>query len=233
MKKIFLLLWLPILVFAQSKNPDNIIHNLEHEFNKVKDYSVDVNIKVDVNFLKVPEMNAKIYFKQPDKIHIESEGFAMLPRDGLYTSPLSFLKNEYTAIYVRDEDVNGNNASVIKIIPLNDKGDLILTTLWIDLKRNVILKVESTTKTNGTFTLNLNYGDSKYPLPSSMIFAFNADKMNLPQFPPDENNKKKNSKMISGKVFISYSNYVVNKGIPDSVFEKKENNNYGRKIIHH
>ena len=172
MKNIIFLLCLPVLIFAQSKNPDVIISNLKNEFSKVKDYSVDVNIKVDVNVLKVPEMNAKIFFKQPDKTHIESEGFAMLPRDGLYISPLSFLKNEYTAIYVRDENINGNNASVIKIIPLNDKGDLILTTLWIDQKRRVILKVESTTKTNGTFNLDLKYGDNKYPLPISMIFSF-------------------------------------------------------------
>ncbi len=226
MMKFFTFLLLPFIIFAQSNNPDVIIRNLKNEFNKVKDYSVDVNIKVDVSFLKVPEMNAKIYFKQPDKIHIQSEGFAMLPRDGLYTSPLSFLKNDYTAIYVRDEIIDGSNASVIKIIPLNDKGDLVLTTMWIDQKRNVILKVESTTKTNGTFTMDLNYGDNKYPLPSSMLFVFNAERSKLTQFDRnDENSKKKKPQMISGKVYISYSNYVVNKGLPDSLFEQKGKNN--------
>ncbi len=232
MKKLFLMcLWISSFAFAQSKNPDVIINNVKQAFSKIKDYSVDVNIKVDVSILKVPEMNAKLFFKQPDKVHIESEGFAMLPRDGLYTSPLSFIKDDYTAIYTRDEKLNGINTSVIKIIPLNDKGDLILTTLWIDLTKNVILKVESTTKLNGTFSLILNYGSNKYPLPSSMEFTFNADKMKMPQFPTDEtgnNKKKKNSGMISGKVFITYSNYSVNKGIPDKVFEQKDKNVSGR-----
>ncbi len=225
MKKIYFLLLIPVLIFAQSKNPDVIINNVKQAFNKVKDYSVNADIKVDVSFLKVPEMKAKLFFKQPDKIHIESKGFALLPKDGLYTSPMSFLKNDYTAIFARDEDFNGIKTSVIKIIPLNDKGDLILTTLWIDQSKNEIVKVESTTKINGTFTLALHYGNNKYPLPDSMEFSFNAEKMKMPHLPSDQSNNgnKKSSDTVSGKVFINYSNYVVNKGIPDSVFENTAN----------
>ena len=224
MKKIYFLFFVPVMIFAQSKNPDVIVNNIRQAFSKVKDYSVNVDIKVDVSFLKVPEMKAKLFFKQPDKMHIESSGFALLPKDGLYTSPMSFLKNDYTAIFARDEVFNGINTSVVKIIPLNDKGDLILTTLWIDQSKNEIVKVESTTKVNGTFTLILHYGNNKYPLPDSMQFSFNAEKLKMPQLPTDQsdNGKKKNSGMVSGKVFISYSNYEVNKGIPDSVFEKKD-----------
>jgi len=231
MKKIISLILFPILICAQTKNPDVIINNVKQAFNKIKDYTVDVDIKVDVNILKVPEMKAKLYFKQPDKVHIQSEGFAMLPRDGLYTSPMSFLKNDYTAIYTRDENFNGINTSVIKIIPLNDKGDLILTTLWIDQSKNEIVKVESTTKVNGTFTLIMNYGNNKYPLPNSMEFSFNAEKGRMPQFPADPNqdgSNKKNSGTISGKVFITYSNYSINKGIPDAIFEQKNKNVSGR-----
>ncbi len=226
MKKVlYILLLLSIPCLGQSKNPDVIIKNLKEAFSKVKDYVVNVDIKVDVNFIKVPEMKAKIFFKQPDKVHIESEGFAMLPRDGLYTSPLSFLNNKYTALYARDEVIDGHNTSVIKIIPLNDKGDLILTTLWVDQSREVIRKVESSTKINGTFTLNLSYNsDMKYPLPDSMEFSFNAGNMNIP-FQPGQGGigrERKKPKVIEGKVFIKYYDYVINKGIPDSVFEKSE-----------
>ena len=78
--------------FAQSKDPDEILKNVITNFNKVNDYVVDVNIKVDVDFLKVPETKAKIYFKQPDKVHLEAEGFAMLPKNGMEFSPSSLLK---------------------------------------------------------------------------------------------------------------------------------------------
>jgi hypothetical protein len=61
------------------------------EFEKIDDYQVDVRIKVDVDFLKMPEREATIYYKKPDKFHIDSENFAMLPKSGLNFSPLGFL----------------------------------------------------------------------------------------------------------------------------------------------
>lgn len=220
----FLIFFLSTICFGQSKDPNVIIKNAKETFKKVKDYSADVDVKVDVSFLKVPEMKAKIYFKQPDKTHIESDGFAMLPKDGLYTSPMSLLDGDYTAIYAKDEFFQGHNTSVIKIIPLNDKGDVILATLWIDQNGNLLRKVESTTKTNGTFTIIFNYGSNKFPLPEKIEFTFNTGRLKISHGPmADENNntQKKNPGSSTGKVYITYSNYVINKGIPDSVFRKK------------
>jgi outer membrane lipoprotein-sorting protein len=83
---------------AQKKDPDKILEDVKKAFNTVKDYVVDIEIKVDVNFLKVPNSKAKIYYKQPDKIHLESESFALLPKEGLDFSPFGLLKEKYTAI---------------------------------------------------------------------------------------------------------------------------------------
>ena len=217
------------LGFAQSKDPDEIINKVVTNFNIVKDYQVDVNIKIDVEFLKVPETKAKIYFKQPDKVHLEAEGFAMLPRKGMEFSPSSLLKKDYTAIYEQDVDLNGFKTSIVKVIPTGDHGDVILSTLWIDQKKQIIRKVESTTKTNGTFTIDFSY-DNKfiYPLPVKIIFSFNLDKMNIPATisgeteteKPDKKNISSDSR-TKGKVIVNYSNYKVNKGILDSIFEEK------------
>ena len=220
------------LGFTQSKDPDEIIEKVIANFDKVKDYEVDVNIKVDVEFLKVPETKAKIYFKQPDKVHLEAEGFAMLPKNGMEFSPASLLKKDYTALYERDIDLDGFNTSIVKIIPTGDKGDVILSTLWIDQKAQVIRKVESTTKINGTFSINFSYSDKiKYPLPEKIVFSFNVDKMNIPATisgetsTPNPKDKNKNSdSRTKGRVIVNYSNYQVNKGISDSIFEEKTNN---------
>jgi outer membrane lipoprotein-sorting protein len=216
--------------FTQSKNPDEIINNVIKKFNQIKDYQVDVDIKVDIEFLKVPESNAKIYFKQPDKVHLESEGFAILPKDGLDFSPSYLAKKDYTAIYEREVDLNGYTTSVVKIIPTGDKGNVILSSLWIDQKKNVIRKVETTTKTNGTFSMDF-YFDEKfvYPLPQKIVFSFNLDQLNMPKMFGEESSgtetKKKKGKLNSttkGQVVVNYSNYKVNSGIPDSIFEDKE-----------
>lgn len=216
--------------FSQSKDPNEIIDAVITNFNKVNDYKVDVNIKVDVEFIKVPETKAKIYFKQPDKVHLEADGFAMLPKNGMEFSPSSLIKKDYTAIYEQDVDLNGYKTSIVKVIPIGDQGEVILSTYWIDQSKKLIRKVESTTKTNGTFTIDFTYDDKiKYPLPSKIVFSFNMDKLNLPATITGETSNQKSDKKnknsdlrTKGSVIVSYSNYSVNKGIPDEIFEKKD-----------
>jgi len=229
----FILIYVLLIVtsiIAQSKNPNEIINEAISNFSKVKDYQVDVNIKVDIEFLKVPDSKAKIYFKQPGKVHLESEGFALLPKDGLDFSPSSLVKKNYTAIYEQDVMLDGINTSIVKVIPIGDQGNVILSTLWIDQSKKIIRKVESTTKTNGTFSINFFYDDNlKDTLPSKIIFSFNIDQMNIPNAFGDEPNadqpKKKKGRFNSttkGQVIVTYSNYKVNKGIPDSIFDVKD-----------
>lgn len=233
MKKLFLfLVFITLHSYSQSRNPDVILNNVKEKFSKINDYEVNVRIKVDVDFLKVPVTEAKIYFKQPDKIHFESENFALLPKEGVNFSPIAILKGDYTAIFERLDTINDIKTAVIKVIPLNEKSITILTTLWIDQSRNYIIKVESTTKINGTYSLELNYDNpvDDYPLPNSMIFTFNIDRTKIPRGMyrnlDDKNEvnkeKKQNKKRTTGKVYITYSNYKVNQKIPDSVFEKNE-----------
>ncbi len=228
MKKIILLFTaFASITFAQSKDPDLILKNVKQEFNTVKDYVADIKIKVDVKVLKVPETRAKIYFKQPDKIQIESEGFAMIPRKGLDFSPSSLLKDKFSAFYQKEDFVDGIKTAVVKVIPLEDNSNIILSTLWIDQAKNVIRKIESTTKTNGTFTIILSYNSSnKFPLPDSMTFQFDMSRVDLvPNEFNDRIEKKNNKKTLAGlvgKVYITYSNYIVNKGISDSIFKEKK-----------
>jgi hypothetical protein len=233
MKRIIILvIILSGLSFAQKNNPDKILDKVKDNFSVVKDYQVDVDIKLDVNFLKAPDMHAKIYFKKPDKIHIESKNFALLPRMGFDVSPASILKNQYTAIFVRDTLINDTKTAVIKIIPLEEHGDILLSTLWVDIDKNLIDRIESSTKVNGNYTIDLKYSpEIKYPLPKSIVFSFNEDRLkflkkNLPPEDNDEENSEEQPKLNTdnpvGKVYINYSNYIVNKGIPDSVFTEEK-----------
>ena len=215
------------LTYPQSKDPDLILKKVIESFGKIKDYVVDAKVKVDVDFIKVPDTKAKIYFKQPDKINFESDGFAMLPKEGINFSPMSFLKKNYIALYQKEDYIEGHTVSVIKIIPSSEQSDVVLTTLWVDQSHNIIRKVESTTKTNGTFTIDLKYDEGKndFYLPNSMVFGFNIDKMNLPKAfsrQAEMESRKNIGKTTSGKVYINYFNYKVNQGLSDKIFEKKK-----------
>ncbi|MBZ0201162.1 MAG: outer membrane lipoprotein-sorting protein [Ignavibacteriaceae bacterium] len=235
MKKLLMIFILfSAAAYPQKKDPEEILNKVKAKFESVNDYVVDVNVKVDVEFLKVPPSNATIYFKQPDKVHIESDKFAMLPKEGLNFSPLSFLKKKYTPIFEGEENYKGAETYVIKIIPIGNDGDIVLSTFWIDKKEYIIRKVESATKIAGTFTIEMDYPgiENKYHLPSQMVFSFDVSKSNLPASindgmnpddPPQKDKKgKKGVFKTAGKVTINYSNYKVNKGIDDSIFEEKK-----------
>lgn len=216
--------------FTQIKNPEEILEKVKSEFEKIEDYQADITIKVDVAFLKMPDREATIFYKKPDKFHVDSENFALLPKSGLNFSPLGFLNYKYTSFYEREDTVNGIITSVIKVIPLETSADVILSTFWIDTKRNIIVKVESSRKPQGTFTIDLQYLKTVegFLLPSSMVFSFTVDRSALPKrFNEDavsnsEKTSKDNKDAETGKVYLTYSNYKINTGLKDEIFIEHE-----------
>ena len=227
---LLLILILSSSIFPQVKNPETILEKVKSEFEKIEDYQVDVKIKVDVYFLKMPDRQAKIFYKKPDKFNIESEGFALLPKEGFSFSPLSLLNSKYTLFYERDDTINGIVTSVIKVIPLEGSSDVILSTLWIDTKRNIIMKIESSRKPTGNYSIDFDYLKTSegFYLPSSMVFSFTIDKSVMPRgfnIETDSETRKTVSDSVKtkkGTVYLDYSNYIINKGIPDEVFNKKD-----------
>lgn len=214
---------------SQTKDPDEILIKVKEAFKIVNDYEVDIHIKVDVNFLKVPESDAKLYFKQPDKIHLESEKFALLPKQGLNFSPLALLNEKYTALYEGEDTIRGVQTCVVKVIPIGNTSDVILSTLWIDQSRDLIIKIESSRKPTGTFSIDFTYEkcNDEYEMPSTMIFTFTVDRMRIPrgmngQLDVEDGTDSEKSGPIEGKVYITYSNYKVNQNLPDELFENTE-----------
>jgi outer membrane lipoprotein-sorting protein len=220
MKKLLLItLVLASTGFSQTKDPYKLLNKVKEKFKMIKDYQVDAKIKVDVEFLKVPDMTAKIYYKYPDMVKLDSKEFAMLPKQAFNFSPLSFMDKAYNAIYMNNE---ANNIAVIKIIPSSDSVDFILSTLWINTKDLLIQRVETTGKRGGTSRVDLKYSaDKKYPLPSVINFYFEVPQMRIPSDPRDKtSDKKDNNKPQSGTVIITYFNYKINIGLSESIFKK-------------
>lgn len=213
-------------IISQTNDPDEILNRVKEAFKIVEDYEVDVHIKIDVEFLKVPEANAKLYFKQPDKIHVESEKFALLPKQGLDFSPVGLLNDKYTAIYEGDTTINNIHTSVIKVIPIGSNSDVILSTLWIDKTNDLIMKIESAQKPMGTYSIEFTYEKyhDKYDLPSSMHFSFTVDRMRLPKgmggrLEPEDGKDSEKTGPVIGNVYLSYTNYIVNQNLPDDLFD--------------
>ncbi|KAF0151600.1 MAG: hypothetical protein FD143_1733 [Ignavibacteria bacterium] len=226
MKNFFVLsILVSITLAAQTKDPNKLLDALKTKFEKVKDYQADVDVKLDMEFIKAPPTKAKVYFKQPDKFKLDSDGFAMLPKQSTNFSPMQLLKGDYTAVYVRSEKAEGKSLDVVKLVPNNDTSSFIISTLWIDTDNSVISKVETATKRSGTVKTEFSYTQDSMPLPTVLKLTFNLGEANLPVNPMSskkDNEQTRRPTRIKGTVVMTYTNYIINKGIPDKFFEEKK-----------
>lgn len=219
---VFLILSLP--AFGQNKDPYAILESVKSKYSVIKDYTVDAGITVNVRMLNIPPKKVTLYYKYPDKMHVESKGFALLPKRAGNFNPGEIIGDKYTAIYAGNEKRGNTTLEIIRTIP-NETSDVILTTFWIDSQNRQIRKLEINTKSAGTFQAELEYHFLPYDLPSKLTVVFDVREMNMPKTftgevsgtPGNENNGGK-----KGRVTISYSGYRVNTGLDDKLFREKK-----------
>ncbi len=210
--------------FAQEESANSILNNVYLKIQKANDYSASAHIKVDLPFLKMLPINAKVYFKKKDKFKVDSKSIAILPRQNfdqltkMLADPTTF-----TAMVQAKDVIQNIPVTIVSIIPLADSSDLILGRLWIDTQNDLVYKAQLTTKTNGTILTEYFYSSqSAYGLPDKIIFTVDIKKFKLPKsVTADINNTKpkEETKEKQGKITVVMSEYVINKGVSDDVFK--------------
>ena len=226
-KKILVVLLLVVAVYAGTGQSANMqLSLISAKINKALNYRVNVNIKVDLPHLTMPQVNAIVYFKQKDKFKVESKSIAVIPKQG-FVQLSNFISDttSYTAIYQGYDIVAGNKVRAISVIPMSDTGDVILGKLWVDETRHLIMKSQVTTKQNGTVITTYEYKSQViFGLPDVMTFEVDVKKFKIPKaVAADINTSNSSSDTKAGKkgvIVITLTNYVVNKGIDDAIFKK-------------
>ncbi|MCC7400844.1 MAG: hypothetical protein IT214_05095 [Chitinophagaceae bacterium] len=212
---------------AKAQTAAEIITQVKARIEKVNNYVAKGKLLTNVAFIKAPVAQVKIYFKKPNHIRIRNvSGISFIPRGSVNIS----LDNVFSDIASYDIIDAGKEAKtgfrIIKLLPNNDTSEVVLSTLYIDEKKMLVMKATTTTRDNGTYELQMTYGKyADFGLADKIIFSFNTKEYKLPKGitldydvgnSKEEDTKLKNKK---GKVEISYSSYVINQGVPDSVFQ--------------
>jgi len=223
-----------ISVFAainhlHAQNETELIKKVKVKLDKVNDYTAQGKMKIDVSFIDAPESKVTVYYKKPDKFKVKKTGgISLLPKGGVSVNVGTLLSNEnYDVVAGKDTKLNGVDVKVVKLLPRDENSDVILTTLYIDEKNLIVRKATVTTKENGSYEIELNYGKYiDWGLPDKVIFSFNTKDYKLPKgitFEYEKGDKKKEEalKNKKGKVEITYSAYIINKGIDDKIFTNK------------
>jgi outer membrane lipoprotein-sorting protein len=217
----------PVALVAQDVNA--LVQKVKTKIEKVNDYEAAGKMKTNVTFLKIPVATVKIYFKKPNKLKIKNEkGISFVPKGAVNINLNSIISGgKYTVLDAGVDKVSGTTVKVVKLLPEDDNADVVLSTLYIDETNLVIRKAKTTTRENGSYELEMSYGKFiEYGLPDKIIFSFNTKDYKLPKgvtFDFDDGSEVKKTKdkekSKKGRAEIIISNYLINKGIADTIFQ--------------
>ncbi|MGB8195278.1 MAG: hypothetical protein WCF67_25300 [Chitinophagaceae bacterium] len=227
-KRCGFLLFCVIAMTARGQDAETLLRQVRDKLAKVNDYKASAILKTNVPFIRMPESEVDVYFKRPDKFRIKKEGgVSVLPKGGVSINISSLLTdNKFTAVPGGEVLLSGTMVKVIKLLPLDESADVVLTTLYIDQKKLLIRKTTTTTRDNGTYEMEMDYGKfADWGLPDKIIFIFNTKNFSLPKGMTLEYEggskpaAQKAAKEQKGKIEITYSSYSINKGIGEEVFK--------------
>ncbi len=212
--------------FRKELTADELLKKVKAKMDKVNDYVATGKMKTDVVFIKAPIANIKSYYKKPNRFAIKRDGgVSLLPKGGVSVNVSSLLLTEdYTAIDAGKTTLGTTAVRIIKLLPTSDKSDVVLTTMYIDEANFLIRKASTTTKENGTYDMEMQFGKfAEWGLPDKVLFSFNTKDYKLPKgitLEYDDGSKRpelpKNKK---GKVEITYSSYIINKGVTEAMLK--------------
>jgi len=214
---------------AKAQTAEELISRVKQKLDKVNDYQAKGQMKMNVTFIKAPVATIKVYFKRPDKVRINNEkGISLIPKGAVNISIGTILSNAGSYDIIDAGKEEKTNLRIVKLLPKDENSQVVLSTFYIDEAEAVVRKAKTTTRENGTYELELTYNKYKeYGLADKVIFSFNTKDYKLPKgvtFDYEDGSKKGKDpedkvKNRKGKVEITYSEYVINKGVADSVFE--------------
>ena len=232
MKKILLcLIWVPLLfspgLLQAQEDTARILDALQKKYSGLKDYTVDVNVHFDVEGFKAPDMQAKLYFKPPDRMKIESKRIFFLPKEGGTFNPFMFNKEDFEVKFLERLTYEGRNVVKLKLTPKKRKlnaQDFILT---VDTDRNLIREMNTSSFDGREVKALIEYGNfGDFDLPTRIELHLNvqfSESMEIRDFGPSAQPAKR----VTGRVDITYSNYKVNVGLSDEIFKERDSSKLG------
>ena len=241
---IFKILFLFLLANSNAfsnKNPEYIIKKTDDQFREINNYQVDMVISIAIPAFRMPKKKYKVYFKQPDKIKVKSRGFGLLPKTGMFTSPLENFSNLSNIRF--SKDFSRTDPNEIMLV-----GDLVLDSLALDVpneyarltfKPTVDVKVDTQnwvitqvlTKIDTVKIMEINnfydiVDDSFYmPIRSTVEYYVKDARLSkwinkdIGTIMGNNHNMNIESDMVKGLISVNYAKYRVNRGIKDSIFE--------------
>ena len=242
MTKQFLFFIFVNLLFSNNSSQINrIIEKTNKQYMLVNNFETTMNVSLNVPGFRMPKKVYKVYYKLPNKIKINTKGFGVLPKTGLFTSPsdnfdnlknlsLNINKNSNNCILISGTVISDslkaqfpNEYAKLTFVPIVDV--VVDTTKWI------IKSVTTRIDTVKLFEINNNFQkfENKYYMPVKSQIKYYIKDAKLANWLNNDlggimkmgDSPEAASDVVQGTIKITYDKYKINKGIPDKVFSKR------------
>ena len=164
-----------LAIYGQSIEAKNKILLVKEKLEQVPPYNCDIKINIDVSFINIKERTGKMIFKNPEDIDYKIKGFAFLPKNEMGATTNDLFNSEFIAISLGTKE----NNEIIKVIPIDINAEIVTGQFWIDTN-NLISKMILITKDKGSYSAELNYGNTRYDLPSDIKIIFDVKNQKMP-----------------------------------------------------
>jgi outer membrane lipoprotein-sorting protein len=188
----------------------------------IQDYTATIKVTVNMPGVQVPERTATLYFKRPDKVHVDSKSLIMVPRKALFMGDLgSELSRHARVVLAGQSRRDGVPIFFLKVLPPANEGGSGRMSVWVRGDRFTIERLE--VYAGGQRELSVQWEHQlvagRYWLIKRLVAQVPGGQARFRRRRPvDPDEQSPAAKSGPGTISVEFSNLRVNTGLADSLF---------------
>jgi len=207
--------WMLYFTGALAQEMDTDLMRIKNRMDAIVQFSADLQLDLEAPFINMPTKLASMHYKKGKDTKFSSTDFVVLPKRGLDFAFSELFEHPFITVTRGMEIKNDKEVKVVNVIPTDDRSDMAVATLYLDVKNERIAGSEITTKKNGTYKLIMEYENKQSILPSYVEVFFATEKLKIPlNFMGSDTRidrkTMRNMDTKTGKVILQISNYIIN-----------------------
>lgn len=206
-------------MYSSAQDVNTLIKLVKNKLDNINRYQATGTMKTSIAYLKIPIAKVHIQYRKPNELTIKSNnGVTFVPKGVDAISLQKIFSSEFTAIDGGTEKIKQKVLRVVRLLPTSQQSNIVLSTVYINPSDLVVEKSSTTTKDEGTYEMEMQYG--KYiqlGLPDKVTFTFNAKDYKIPKGltldfdnASSKNQKIDKTMLNKGKAEIVFQQYTIN-----------------------
>lgn len=207
-----------------------VLQRVEKTSDGVQDYVASLEIDINMERVQIPRSKATMFFKKPDKIHFDSPGIALLPREGMALNSSAIIAR-YTAETVEEDTAAGLKVIKLQLAAKEAAARLRQLFAWVNPENWTVVRIQTIPYEGRLLTMDFAYGlqDGKFWMPVSLIAHFDltgarasGKDQQISPAPDTPLDQIQSRAPRSGTIAVKSSDYKINGGLSDEIFRPKE-----------